>query len=93
MLFPACDMLKNACTIPSTVPRNPIIGAPPAMVARIGRPFSSLATSVLPVFSMAVWMSESGRPILEIPFSTSLATGESYFSQSDCADLSLPSWM
>ena len=34
MLLPALDMLKNACTIPITVPRKPIIGAPPAMVAR-----------------------------------------------------------
>ena len=31
-----------------------IIGAPPAIVARIGRPFSSLATSVFPQFSIAV---------------------------------------
>ena len=93
MLLPAWAMLKKACTIPVTVPRNPIIGAPPAIVARIGSPFSSLATSVLPVFSIAVCMSDSGLPILEMPFSTSLATGESYFSQRDRADLSLPSWI
>ena len=91
MLLPALAMLKNAWTIPSTVPRNPIIGAPPEMVARVVRPFSSLAISTLPMFSTAAWMSESGRPILSMPFSTSLATGESYFSHRAIADLILPS--
>ncbi len=93
MLLPALDMLKNALTMPITVPRNPSIGAPPAMVARMGRPFSRRATSRLPVFSTAVWMSLSGRPILSRPFSTRRAVGLSYLPQRVIADLVLPSWM
>ena len=91
MLLPAFAILKKACTIPSTVPRNPIIGAPPAMVASIGSPFSSLAISTLPIFSTEVWMSAKGLPMRSIPFSTRRATGESYFWQSDTADFTFPS--
>ena len=54
ILPPACAILKNACTIPITVPKKPIIGAPPAMVAISGRPFSIEATSMFAVFSTAV---------------------------------------
>ena len=68
-------MFIKACTMPTTVPRNPIIGAPPAIVARIGRPFSSFDTSRLPTFSIELFTSLSGRPIRSIPFSTIRAIG------------------
>ena len=93
MLLPALDMLKKALTIPSTVPRKPIIGAPPAMEARIGRPFSRRETSTLPVFSMADWMSAIGRPRRWMPVSIIRATGLSYLRHRVTADLVLPAFM
>ena len=40
------------------------MGAPPAIVVSSGRPFTRRATSTLPIFSMARWMSAVGLPIL-----------------------------
>lgn len=69
------DMFMKACTSPITVPRKPIIGAPPEMVARAGRPFSSLETSRLATFSMAFCTSVMGRPMRSMPLSIILAMG------------------
>ena len=75
MLFPALAIFQKARTIPVTVPKNPNIGAPLEMVAMIDKPFSSLATSMFPVFSMAACTSATGRPIRVIPFSIIRAEG------------------
>ena len=90
---PAADMSIKVCTIPSTVPRKPIIGAPPAIVARNGRPFSSFETSRLATFSMAVCTSLIGRPMRSIPFSIMRAIGVSVFLQRFTAVEILPSEM
>ena len=82
--------LKSAVTL-CTKYDSPIARMVEKGLERIGRPFSSLATSALPTFSTAVWMSLSGRPILSRPFSTILAIGESYFVHNVTADLSFPS--
>ena len=55
--------------MPITVPRNPNMGPAPDIMANKATPFSSLLTSKLPTFSMAVCMSLSGFPIRDNPFS------------------------
>ena len=62
--------------MPVTVPRKPIIGAALAIMESRVTPFSSLATSRVPTFSMVVLMSLSGRPRRERPFSIIRAIGE-----------------
>ena len=57
------------------MPKNPIIGPAPAIVAKIAVFFSSLYTSKVPAFSIALLISSSGLPIRETPFSISRATG------------------
>ena len=42
LTVPTCSMSKNTCTIPSTVPKNPSMGAALAMVAKELRFFSKL---------------------------------------------------
>ena len=79
--------------MPSTVPRNPIIGAPPAIVARNGSPFSSFETSRLATFSMADCTSLIGRPMRSMPFSIMRAIGVSVLRQRFTAVEILPSEM
>jgi hypothetical protein len=67
----------NVWIIPAMVPRNPIMGATPAMMDRMLVFFSSLKTSSLPTFSMECSMSARGFPMRISPFSTMRATGES----------------
>ena len=69
LLLPALASWKKACTIPVTVPRKPIMGAPAAVVASQLKPFSSLAISMLPTFSMVTSTSFMGRPMRVTPFS------------------------
>ena len=90
---PAADMSMKVCTIPSTVPRKPIIGAPPAIVASEGSPFSSFDTSRLATFSMADCTSLIGRPSRSMPFSIMRAIGVSVLRQRSTAAAILPSRM
>lgn len=75
VLSPLLAIAKKACTIPITVPKNPSIGPPPAMVASRLSPFSSFPISRFPTFSMATNTSLIGRPNRLIPFSTIRAEG------------------
>ena len=61
--------------IPTTVPKKPIIGPAPAIVAKIAVFFSNLYTSKVPAFSIALLISSSGFPMRETPFSIRRATG------------------
>jgi D-3-phosphoglycerate dehydrogenase len=57
MLSPACDMFQNACTIPVTVPKKPIMGATADIVESTGKPFSRAAISSAALFS-STWRIE-----------------------------------
>ncbi len=59
------------------MPKNPIIGAAPEILAKEDKFFSNLNTSRFPTFSIAASISFNGLPILSNPFSIILATGVS----------------
>ena len=70
---PALASAKKASIIPVTVPRNPSMGAPAAVVESHVKPFVRLVTSMLPVFSIATSTSFMGRPMRFTPLRMSRA--------------------
>ncbi len=80
-LLPALDILKKARIIPLTVPRKPIIGAPPAMLAKAGSPFSKREISWLPAASIAAFTSASERSSFSMPRLTVADRGVPTLSQ------------
>ncbi len=93
ILLPAKAMSWKQVTMPVTVPRKPIMGPREATVATSETRFSRRATSSLPSFSMAAWMSERGRPRRERPLSTMRARGELVLFESERAPSTSPLWM
>ncbi len=75
------------------VPRKPNMGAIPATMPSMPMFFSSLATSSLPIFSIAPSISLMGRPMRNKPFCNIRPNGELLLRQIAIADSKLPECM